>query len=133
MSTETVWKDRKRTLFGLPLSFTKYELHEDKLLISTGLFSTREDEVRLYRINDLSLSTSLGQRVFGVGTIRCCSSDKTLGNFEIKNIKKPRDIKEKLSDMIEKQRKENRVGTRELLNSDASYNEDTVDDEDEDA
>lgn len=116
MSNEVVWKDRKRTIFGLPLSFTKYSLHEDKLLISSGLFNTKEDEVRLYRMSDLSLSISLGQRIFGVGTIKCCSSDKTLGNFEIKNIKKAKEVKETLSDMIETQRKANRVGTRELLN-----------------
>lgn len=116
MGNEVVWQDRKRTIFGLPLSFTKYSLHEDKLLISSGLFNTKEDEVRLYRMSDLSLSISLGQRIFGVGTIKCCSSDKTLGNFEIKNIKKAKEVKETLSDMIETQRKANRVGTRELLN-----------------
>lgn len=118
-----IWKDRKRTLFGLPLSFTKYVLHDDKLLISTGLFNTREDEVRLYRIKDLSLSISLGQRLFGIGTIQCCSSDKTLGNFEIKNIKNPKKIKETLSSMIEKERKENRVGTRELLGDSDDFEE----------
>ena len=31
-----VWKDRKRTLFGLPWSFTKYSLSDDRLFISTG-------------------------------------------------------------------------------------------------
>ena len=30
---KTVWKDRKRTLFGLPWSFTRYYLTEDKLII----------------------------------------------------------------------------------------------------
>lgn len=126
MSNEVVWQDRKRTIFGLPLSFTKYSLHEDKLLISSGLFNTKEDEVRLYRMSDLSLSISLGQRLFGVGTIKCCSSDKTLGNFEIKNIKNAKEVKETLSDMIETQRKANRVGTRELLN-----NSDEIDDTEE--
>ena len=32
-----VWKDRKRTLFGLPLSFTRYILLEDKFIIRTGI------------------------------------------------------------------------------------------------
>lgn len=44
----------------------------------------REDEVRLYRIIDISLNRTLGQRMFGLGTIKCCSADKTLGDFEIK-------------------------------------------------
>lgn len=96
-----VWKDRKRTLFGLPWSFTKYSLSDDRLFISTGFLSTKEDEVRLYRIMDISLKRTLGQRIFGLGTIKCCSADKTLGDFEIKNIKKSKDVKELLSEMVE--------------------------------
>ena len=88
-----VWKDRKRTLFGLPWSFTKYSLSDGRLFISTGFFNTKEDEVRLYRIMDISLNRTLGQRMFGLGTIKCCSADKTLGDFEIKNIKKSKDVK----------------------------------------
>ena len=100
-----VWKDRKRTLFGLPWSFTKYSLSDDRLFISTGFLSTKEDEVRLYRIMDISLKRTLGQRIFGLGTIKCCSADKTLGDFEIKNIKKSKDVKELLSEMVEIARK----------------------------
>lgn len=33
-----IWSDRKRTLFGLPLSFTKYILTEDRLFVQTGFF-----------------------------------------------------------------------------------------------
>ena len=82
-----IWKDRKRTLFGLPLSFTKYSLEEDRLFIETGFFNSVENEVRLYRIMDLQLSRTLGQKMFGLGTIKVKSADKTLGDFEIKNIK----------------------------------------------
>ena len=64
-----IWKDRKRPIFGLPLSFTKYTLLEDKLLIDTGLFSTKQEEVKLYRIMDVTLKRSFIQKIFGVGTI----------------------------------------------------------------
>ena len=74
---ETVWNDRKRPFLGLPLSFTKYTLLEDKLLIDTGIFSLNQEEVKLYRIMDLTMKRSLLQRIFGVGTIHCCSADKT--------------------------------------------------------
>ena len=76
-----IWKDRKRTLFGLPLSFTKYSLEEDRLFIETGFFNSVENEVRLYRIMDLQLSRTLGQKMFGLGTIKVKSADKTLGDF----------------------------------------------------
>ena len=42
--TEFVWQDRKRTLFGLPLSFTVYRLTEEKLFIETGFLNKKEEE-----------------------------------------------------------------------------------------
>ncbi len=123
-----VWKDRKRTLFGLPWSFTKYSLSDDRLFISTGFFNTKEDEVRLYRIIDISLNRTLGQRMFGLGTIKCCSADKTLGDFEIKNIKKSRDVKELLSEMVEDERNRKKVTSREFIDHEDSEFDDGHDD-----
>ena len=43
---EIIWSDRKRHL-GLPLSFTKYSLSEDRLFRETGCFTIREEEILL--------------------------------------------------------------------------------------
>ena len=112
---EIIWKDRKRIFFGLPWTFTKYSLSEDRLFISTGFFSVKEDEVRLYRIMDVSLERKLWQRMCGLGTIKCCSADKTMGDFEIKNIKKSREVKEMLSNMVEDERTKKKVSSREFM------------------
>ena len=112
---EIIWKDRKRIFFGLPWTFTKYSLSEDRLFISTGFFSVKEDEVRLYRIMDVSLDRKLWQRMCGLGTIKCCSADKTMGDFEIKNIKKSREVKEMLSNMVEDERTKKKVSSREFM------------------
>ena len=112
---EIIWKDRKRIFFGLPWTFTKYSLSEDRLFISTGFFSVKEDEVRLYRIMDVSLERKLWQRMCGLGTIKCCSADKTKGDFEIKNIKKSREVKEMLSNMVEDERTKKKVSSREFM------------------
>lgn len=112
---EYVWSDRKRTILGLPLSFTKYMLTEERLFIEQGFLNKNEDEVRLYRIMDVSLTRSFGQRIFNLGTIHCCSADKSMGDFDIKSIKNPKDIKEQLSDLIEKQRDAKRVTNREYM------------------
>ncbi len=128
MAMNIIWKDRKRTLFGLPLSFTKYELTEDCLFIKTGLLTQKEDEVRLYRIMDIGLTRTLGQRIFGVGTIHCSSGDKTLGDFDIKSIKMPEEIKEKLSEMVEVQRDKKRVVNREVMVDHGETDLDDVDD-----
>ena len=62
------WQDRKRFL-GMPLSFTRYMLSEDRLFLSKGLLNVRDDEILLYRVRDISTSRSLFQRLFGVGTV----------------------------------------------------------------
>lgn len=119
-----IWSDRKRTLFGLPLSFTRYRLTEDRLFIETGFLNKNEDEVRLYRILDLSLNRSLGQRIFGVGTIHCYSADKSMKEFDILSIKRSRDVKEMLSELVEKQREQKHVTNREFM----SYEDEDEDD-----
>lgn len=112
---EYLWNDKKRTIFGLPLSFTKYSLTEERLFIEQGFLNKREDEVRLYRIMDVSLTRSFGQRIFGVGTIHCSSADKSMKDFEIISVKNPKDVKEQLSQLVEAQRDEKRVMSREYM------------------
>ena len=124
---EVKWKDRKRTIFGLPWSFTRYRLTDDKLIVSTGLFSINEEEIRLYRIMDVTLKRSLGERLWGLGTIHICSSDKTTPEIDIKRVRQSSDVKEMLSDMVEAARKKNRVSAREFMAAD-----DMGDDMDED-
>ena len=121
---EVLWKDKKRTLFGLPLSFTTYTLTREKLLVDTGFLNKHQEEIMLYRILDLSLERKLSQRLFGLGTIHCCSSDRTSPEFDIKNVKNSQDVKELLSKEITRERKENRVSSREIMyDADEDYHD----------
>lgn len=126
MDHEIVWQDRKRVWCGLPWTFTKYELNNDKLIIKTGFFTQNQDEVRLYRILDLSLRRNLLQRMFGLGTICCHSVDKTMKNFDIKNIKDSENVKNQLSDLIEEARKANRVSSREFMTDQEDDDEEDI-------
>lgn len=110
-----VWQDRKRIIFGLPWTFTKYVLTKEKLLIQTGILNTKEEEVRLYRIMDVTLRRSLWERLFGLGTIHCCSADKSTPEFDIKWIPDSDAVKEKLSDLVEAERMAKRVSSREFM------------------
>lgn len=122
-TTEYVWKDRKRTILGLPLSFTTYKLTEEKLYIETGFLSKKEEEVRLYRIMDLTLNRPLGQRIFGLGTIHCCTADKSTPEFDIRKIKDSRNVKNMISDMVEKEREAKRVSSREFMDDDFDHDD----------
>ena len=118
-----IWKDRKRTIFGLPLSFTVYTLTGEKLLIDTGFLNKRQEEIMLFRITDVTLIRRLSQRIFGVGTIHCCSADKTTPEFDITNIKDAKYVKEILSTEVFRESKENKVSSREILFDDENDND----------
>lgn len=124
---DVVWKDRKCVFFGLPWTFTKYGLSEDRIFIETGFFNLHENEVRLYRVMDVSLERKLWQRLFGLGTITCYSSDKSMGVFKIENIKKPSEVKELISSYVEEERNRKRVSSKEFINDDI-FDEDDDDD-----
>lgn len=125
--SDILWKDRKRTVFGLPWSFTRYSCTEEKLLVDIGFLRRREEEIRLYRILDVTLQRSLGQRIFGIGTIHCCSADKSTPEFDIRNIKKPVETKNLLSDLIEESRMKKRIAGREFMSAADDVSEDDLD------
>lgn len=72
-----LWRDRRRVL-GMPITFTRYALSEDRLFVERGLLTTHLEEVLLYRVRDIGLTISLGQRIFGVGSVIIESSDARL-------------------------------------------------------
>ncbi len=114
-TTQYLWQDRKRPFLGLPLSFTSYKLTEEKLIIETGFLNKKEEEIRLYRIMDLTLNRPFGQRIFGVGTVHCCTGDKSTPELDISKIKKASEVKNLLSDLVEQQRDAKRISAREFM------------------
>lgn len=112
-----IWKDRKRFM-GMPLSFTRYALSEDRLFQSVGFVSIKDEEVLLYRIRDINTSRSLWQRLFGVGTVTVVSSDKTAPNLVLKNIKNPVEVKELLHSQVEEMKIRRRVRVGEIMGAD---------------
>lgn len=109
-----LWKDRKR-YFGLPISFTRYALSDDRLFVSVGLLNIKDDEVLLYRVRDIDTSRSLWQRIFGVGTITVMSSDKSMPNLVLKNIKDPVHVKELIHQQVEDIKIRRRVRVGEIM------------------
>lgn len=110
-----IWQDRKRPIFGLPLSFTKYKLTNEKIIIESGLLSITQEEIRLYRIMDVTVSCSLWQRLFKVGTIHCCSADKSTPEFDIKDVKNPIQVKDLISKSVEEERNRKKIASREFM------------------
>lgn len=109
------WSDRKRIIFGLPWTFTKYAATDEKLIIKSGILNIKEEEIRLYRVMDLTLHRTLFQRFWGTGTIHVNSADKSTPEFDIMSIKNPEMVKNMLSDMVEEERAKKRVAGREFM------------------
>jgi tRNA1(Val) A37 N6-methylase TrmN6 len=107
------WKDRKHHLWW-PLSFQKYELRNGRLYQTIGLFSTSIDEVLLYRITDIQLTRTLGQKIFGTGTITLFIKGDSDKELSLVNIKHPKRVRELLSREVENARMQYNVVGREF-------------------
>lgn len=123
-----LWRDRKRIL-GMPITFTKYSVSEERLFVETGLINLRMEEVILYRVRDLSVKRTLGQRIFGVGSVLVHSSDKSLPHLELKNIRRPLEVKELLHRQVEEMKIKRRMRVNELLSEEDGDPCDDLDDE----
>ena len=116
ITIEYLWKDRKRWL-GMPITFTRYALSEDRLFVSEGFLSIKDDEILLYRVRDIDTKRTLRQRLFGVGTVTVMSSDKTMPTLELKNVKDPVFVKELLHKQVEEMKIKRRVRLGEIMTS----------------
>ncbi len=110
-----LWRARKRIWCGLPWTFTVYSFDEERIFVDTGFLNKKQDEIRMYRVLDITMTRSFIQRIFGMGTIHLQTSDKTMGDFKMINLKKVQDVKNQLSDLIETNREKKRVVSREFM------------------
>ncbi len=108
-----LWSDRKRFL-GMPITFTRYSLSEDRFFLRKGFLNVRQEEIILYRIRDLSASQTLWQRIFGVGSITITSTDKTTPVLLVKNVKQPFEVKELIHQKVEELKIKRRMRVGEM-------------------
>ena len=128
--SDYIWTDRKRFM-GMPLSFTRYAMSNDRLFMSIGFLNIEDEEILLYRVRDITTNRSLWQRIFGVGSVTVMSSDKTLPNLVLKNIKAPMQVKELIHEQVEQMKLKRRVRVGEIMTSGYDENEDELDPDDE--
>ena len=130
ITIENLWKDRKR-YFGLPLSFTRYSMSEDRLFISVGFLNIKDDEILLYRVRDIDTNRTLWQRLFGVGTVSVSSSDKTMPTLVLQNVKDPIFVKELIHKQVEEMKIRRRVRVGEIMGNEIDDADGEFDDIDE--
>lgn len=112
---QCVWTGKKRTIFGLPLSFTRYFLTESKFITRSGFLNLIEDELDLYKITDKKLTLSLWERIFRCGTITINARDTDTPIKKVDSIKVPREFLSLLDKHINIQRDKYRIRGRDMI------------------
>lgn len=111
-----VWTDRKRyTIWALPISFTVYTLTPTRIVIQRGLLNIKEEEIMLFRVRDISYSQNLFERIAGTGTVTITSTDATTPVVRLEHVKAAQDVKALLLQLVEDNRRKNRVRTAEVM------------------
>ena len=101
--------ERKRWLFfGLPFTFTKYMIKEDMITVAEGLLKTVENDCYMYKVQDVTHSATLAEKIFRLGTVTCYTGDTTHPQLVLQHIKNSRTIK----DLILKESEEARLKRR---------------------
>ena len=54
----------------------KYRITTQRIVIDSGIFSKKMDQIDLYRVNDFQVERPFSQRVLGTGNIRITTFDK---------------------------------------------------------
>ncbi|MGF7143191.1 putative membrane protein YdbT with pleckstrin-like domain [Anaerotaenia torta] len=102
--------ERKRIKFlGLPFSFTKYNINEDKITITSGFLNITEDDAFMYKIQDVRLTRSLSERIFKLGTITCYTGDTTHPELVLYHIRHASEIKDFIMASSEEARRKRRA------------------------
>lgn len=102
--------ERKRLLFfGLPFTFTKYTVKEDMITIDSGLLKTVEDDCYMYKVQDVQHTASLGEKLFGLGTVICYTGDTTHPQLSLTHIRHSKEVKDFILDQSEKARLKRRT------------------------
>jgi uncharacterized membrane protein YdbT with pleckstrin-like domain len=105
-----IFTERKRILFfGLPWTFTRYTISPGVITINRGLLNTTEDSCYMYKVQDVRLSATFGEKLFGLSTITCYTGDVTDPELKLIHIRHAKDIKSYLLKTSEEARLKRRT------------------------
>lgn len=110
MNNGREYQEKKRILFfGFPWTFTKYTIGEELITINTGFLKTEENYCYMYKVQDVKLTATLAERMFGLSTITCYTGDVTHPQILLAHIKNAKEIKDFILEAAEEARQKRRT------------------------
>jgi uncharacterized membrane protein YdbT with pleckstrin-like domain len=91
-----------------------YEVTNERLKISTGVFTRRTEELELYRVKDTSLIEPLLYRLFGAGNVVLTSADESTPSVTLEAVPNARGLREEIRRHVEVRRDRKRVRFAEI-------------------
>lgn len=117
--------ERKRLLFfGLPWTFTKYTVDTEIITVNSGFFNSEENDCYMYKVQDVKLTKTLMERVFGLGTVICYTGDVTNQKLELVHIRHAKEVKDYILETSEQERRRRRTLNTQDIGAEAEPDED---------
>lgn len=116
--------EKKRLLFfGLPWTFTKYTVGEEVITVNSGFFNSEENDCFLYKVQDVKLTMTLIERMFGLGTVVCYTGDVTNPKLELVHIRNAKEIKNYILETSEQERRRRRTLNTQDIGAEAELDD----------
>ncbi len=91
---------------------TRYELTDQRLKITRGVFNRTVEDIELYRVKDTRLAQSVWQRMVGIGDVELGTSDHSSPTVKLASLPDAEVVRDQLRGLVERRRDAKRV--REL-------------------
>jgi hypothetical protein len=94
---------------------TRYQVTTERVRIIRGIIGRDRDDIELIRIQDLDVSQGISERMLGIGDIRIESSDPSIPQVVLYNIKDPQAVHETIRRAMLNARKRFRYSVQEEM------------------
>lgn len=84
--------------------YTKYEFYDDRIIYRRGVFRVITDEILLYRVKAINLDEPFLYRLVGISNLSVITSDKYVGEINLRAIPVGMEFRDTLRKMVEENR-----------------------------
>ena len=99
------YREKKRLMFlGLPWTFTTYTIKDDLIRIDAGVLKKTQNDCYMYKVQDVEPIRTFGERLMGLGTVKCYTGDTTDKELYISHVKNAQEIKDFILEASERAR-----------------------------